>query len=273
MARVIWHSSMVLPENQQLPVIVRMAGWEQCNPAHSFGPYIRNYYLLHFVTKGKGVFKLHGQTYHLSAGDGFLIRPHDSAFYQADEADPWAYYWVGWDGEYAKNVVQDIKTALDMAVFHYGDIPAMTAEFEKLFTAYQEEYQPYKLLSCFYSLMNLLAEKHGKQNAYLSEAISFIKNNYAQNITIADIAACVSISPTHLNRLFKSGLNTSIKQYLIDYRLSRATRLLESSTLTLTEIADQCGFSHLAHFSAIYKKKTGKSPMEYRLENRKNYVN
>ena len=142
-----------------------------------------------------------------------------------------------------------------------------------MFSAYREEYQPYKLLGCFYSLINLLVDTKGKQNVYLSEAISFIKNNYPQDISIADIAASVSISPTHLNRMFKTYLNTSIKQYLIDSRLSRATRLLEFSTLSLTEIADRCGFAHLAHFSATFKKKNGKSPMEYRMANQRTYTN
>ena len=48
-------------------------GWEKCEPLHSFGPYIRNHYLFHYVISGKGVLKANEQEYAISAGSGFLI--------------------------------------------------------------------------------------------------------------------------------------------------------------------------------------------------------
>lgn len=48
MAETIWHNSSVLTPDHQLPLTVRIGGWEQCGPLHSYGPYIRNYHLTHY---------------------------------------------------------------------------------------------------------------------------------------------------------------------------------------------------------------------------------
>ncbi len=77
-----------------------------------------------------------------------------------------------------------------------------------------------------------------------------------------------------MNRLMKAHFDMSTWQYLIHFRLSKATRLLESDErLTLSEIAADCGFGDLAHFSNTFKNKTGKSPMQYRQENKNKYRN
>ncbi len=203
-----------------------------------------------------------------------MIQPHDSTFYQASDTDPREYYWVGWEGDYARNAVESLRFKENMAVFYCPDINQMKKAFAQLFACYQDEYQPYRLLGCFYNLVSLLAEKRGKRNEYLTKALAFIRDNYASNITVEDIAKEFSISSTHLNRLMKAHFDMSTWQYLIHFRLSKATRLLESDEqLTLSEIAADCGFGDLAHFSNTFKNKTGKSPMQYRQENKNKYRN
>ncbi len=70
-------------------------GYEECTPNYSFGPAIRDTYVLHYITKGKGQFHYKGKIVDLKAGDFFLLKPDELTFYQADSQDPWAYYWLG----------------------------------------------------------------------------------------------------------------------------------------------------------------------------------
>lgn len=68
---------------------VYFCGQEDCGPGHSFGPAMRPHYLLHVISRGKGIYQCGGHTYHLKAGDAFLIRPMDSIYYRADNTEPW----------------------------------------------------------------------------------------------------------------------------------------------------------------------------------------
>ena len=77
-------------------------GEEACEPAHSFGPAVRGYYLLHYVASGKGHLMADGRRWDVGPGQGFLICPGEITVYQADAADPWHYALVGYCGEGAQ---------------------------------------------------------------------------------------------------------------------------------------------------------------------------
>ncbi len=59
-------------------------GWERTAPAHSYGPHARNHYLFHYIMAGKGMLQANEQTYHIGAGQGFLVVPDQITTYRAD---------------------------------------------------------------------------------------------------------------------------------------------------------------------------------------------
>ena len=69
----------------------RICGVEACAPGHSFGPAVREYFLLHYVVRGKGIFRRGKREYTLQAGEIFVIRPGEVTYYEADMRDPWEY--------------------------------------------------------------------------------------------------------------------------------------------------------------------------------------
>ncbi len=98
---------------------VYFCGQEDCGPNHSFGPAMRPHYLLHVIYHGKGIYQCSGHTYHLKAGDAFLIRPMDSIYYRADNTDPWSYAWAGFDGSACKEILKQTV---------FSDTPIFTPE-------------------------------------------------------------------------------------------------------------------------------------------------
>ncbi|CTK88301.1 msm operon regulatory protein [Streptococcus pneumoniae] len=64
-------------------------GYEECTPNYSFGPAIRDTYVLHYITKGQGKFHYKGKIVDLKEGDFFLLKPEELTFYQADSKEPW----------------------------------------------------------------------------------------------------------------------------------------------------------------------------------------
>ena len=73
-------------------------GIERCAPGQTWGPGIRDHYLIHLVLSGKGVFEVGGRTWEVSPGDLFFARPSQLIRYTADEQQPWEYSWVGFNG-------------------------------------------------------------------------------------------------------------------------------------------------------------------------------
>ena len=70
-------------------VTVYYCGYEKCESGHSWGPAMRNQYLLHYVISGRGEYTVGGETYCLHPSECFLIRPGERTFYSADREDPW----------------------------------------------------------------------------------------------------------------------------------------------------------------------------------------
>ena len=96
-------SFSIFPNDNFLDLRLYQYGWEQCAPLHSFGPYVRNHYLFHYIISGQGRLESNDQKgatrkYQLGADQGFLISPGQVNTYYAHESDPWKYVWLEFDG-------------------------------------------------------------------------------------------------------------------------------------------------------------------------------
>lgn len=98
----------------------------------------------------------------------------------------------------------------------------------------------------------------------LQKMLSYIYENYAQTVTLADIAGAANISRSEAGRCFQSYLGCSPVETLIQYRLQTAQRLLQQTTLTLQEISFACGFHSVNYFSRQFRRRYGCSPGEKR---------
>ena len=98
----------------------------------------------------------------------------------------------------------------------------------------------------------------------LQKMLSYICENYAKTITLADIAGAANISRSEAGRCFQAYLGYSPVKALIQYRLQTAQCLLQQSTLTLQEISCACGFHSVNYFSRQFRRRYGYSPGENR---------
>ena len=96
--------------------------------------------------------------------------------------------------------------------------------------------------------------------------LSFIQQNYAQKLTLEEIAAAASVSTRECLRCFRTGIRQSPVEYLLAYRVREAKKLLETTALPVTEIALRTGFNSPAYFSKSFREHTGKTPNAYRKE-------
>ena len=98
----------------------------------------------------------------------------------------------------------------------------------------------------------------------VSKAIQYIRRHLADPITAQEIAAHCQISGEHLSRLFVREIGIPPRQMIIQLRLERAAHTLRHSTLSINEIAAQCGFSENHYFSRTFAANFGLSASAYR---------
>ena len=96
--------------------------------------------------------------------------------------------------------------------------------------------------------------------------ISFIQEHFAEKLTLEEIADSASVSTRECLRCFKNAIHQTPMDYLIEYRVRTATKLLETTDHSITEIALACGFNSNSYFTKLFHRITGKTPNAYRKE-------
>ena len=97
----------------------------------------------------------------------------------------------------------------------------------------------------------------------VTNVIEFLESSYAQSLTLSDIARHAGVSPQVLAKLFRSELDTTPIQYLLDLRLRMARNML-NTTLPLSEICKSCGFTDYSRFIERFRKAYGITPHKLR---------
>jgi len=93
---------------------------------------------------------------------------------------------------------------------------------------------------------------------------SYVQENLANPIRIADMALLAKLSPHHFCRTFRASLNETPHTYVVRMRVQRASALLRTTSLSLCRIAAECGFADQAHFNKLFRKFLGQSPGAWR---------
>lgn len=263
--------SFKMPYHSTLGLAVYNCGIQRCGSGHAWGPALRDHYLIHCITKGKGTFVSNEKTYSLTAGDGFLVVPDKIVSYQADEQDPWEYCWVGFNGSDAKRWILQTGITEEHPVFHFGEnknIPVALQEICNTSAALpgDEARMQARLLLFLAELMDYFGNATAVRTdgyEYVQKAVHFIECNYSRDIGIAAVASSVGISRSHLYRLFMENISISPNEYITRYRISKAVTLLETGNFSVGEVAYSTGFSDQLYFSRVFKKYQGVPPSQY----------
>ena len=191
-----------------------------------------------YIKKGHGIITVDFTQYQVSAGTLALIIP---VLYQP--GDP--YY-------------KEISACVDAN----DEISKTNPPAYQLFIKSQ-------LFMLFYILFNKCSSRNAQKKDYKSLEkmkliLKFVENNYMEKITIEDVAKEVNLSQSHFMKYFKNTMGTSFIDYLNEYRLTMASRLLISSDSSILDIAAEVGFDNLSYFNRSFKKRFQQTPREYR---------
>ncbi len=110
-------------------------------------------------------------------------------------------------------------------------------------------------------------KKYIENSLTLSKSIRYINENYTEQIKIPFLAQMEAMCLTAYNKRFKAQMGLSPTKYIINLRMRMATELLETSSLSIKEISNMCGYENFNFFARVFKKNIGLSPSEYRKQN------
>lgn len=114
----------------------------------------------------------------------------------------------------------------------------------------------------------LLAEQYGMGDVdhdRLTDSIkSYIRENYAYNFSLTDLAEIFGYNAKYLGRVFKSRTGTTVNAYCNTLRIGEAKRLLKETQMRITEIALETGFNNISYFNYVFFQETGMAPGAYR---------
>ncbi|MCM1252547.1 MAG: AraC family transcriptional regulator [Clostridium sp.] len=100
-------------------------------------------------------------------------------------------------------------------------------------------------------------------NRKILNLVTWLHTHYQEKFSLAMLAESMSMSRNECCRYFKRMMNMTITEYLLEYRLSKAAALLESSDLSITEISERTGFCDVSYFIKMFRRKTGITPKAY----------
>lgn len=259
-----------LPQMGDVPLAMQHCGHEPCTPGHSFGPFVRGHYLIHYIARGRGVFEKGGHEYSLAAGQGFLISPGELTTYRADQADPWDYYWFGFSGRLAQGILHQCRLDAQSPVFSCRS-PGEAIEVLRLLIAAASAPAPGREMQLLAHMFSFLAQVQALDASPTQPppdaarmAARYMQDNFAYPITVEDVARHVGLSRSQLFRVYKRAYGSSPGEALMEQRLELAASLLAQGGYTVAQTCYSSGFADPNHFSKMFKRRYGVPPRGYR---------
>ncbi len=241
------------------------------------------------IKKGRGIVSVDFQRQNVSAGDIVLIRPGRLHSIEQEPGRSMEYENIilkpdllisGQNDLCAARFITPLMTGrlpvdtfITPALSYYGEASEYIRQIDLLCGTTPEGYQlavkGYLFQFIFLLITHRLKEAaepaiESKTLEKLKTILKYIEEHYADHITIDDMARVTYYSKSHFMKFFKARMGSGFIEYLNDYRLTMAERLLRTSDLTVLEVAQQSGFDNLSYFTRIFKRKYGNSPGKHR---------
>ena len=237
-------------------------------------PHTHNYYELYYLVSGQTAYFVGDEIYQLMPGD-FIIVPEgvihstDSQTCLHNERLLVTFYGDIFDfriKEYLDDLCSQRLIHIKEGYMHV---------FEQLLQKMQDEGDITSPLGILYVLeLVLLLSRHKsnydadtkKTDGVTEQIISYIRKNFAEDITLESLSERFLMSESALSRKFKSEAGIGISKFITQVRIFNAEKILLEKNMNITKTAELCGFSDSNYFATVFKKIKGVTPLKYKKE-------
>lgn len=245
-------------------------GTQKCPPSYSFGPIIREHYILHYVYNGEGTLNLNKRIYHVDKNEVFVLPPNITTSYQADSKNPWNYIWLHFDGIKAVEFLRKAGISINNPVLTVNNGEKLINYMETILKNSSSEVYCIGMLYLFFhelienSSRKVENKKSDTRLNYVKAIIDFISVKYYEPIHVQDLVNLCGLERSYLTRMFKNVTGHSPQEYLLSYRMKMAKHLLKDTRFTVEHVANSVGYTDPFSFSKSFKNYTGVSPRRFR---------
>ena len=241
------------------------------------GGRILNEYQLVYITKGSGYFASQScPEAPVKAGTVISLFPGEWHSYHPDDETGWDEYWVGFKGAYIDDRVANRFLVREQPLHNIGISSGIVSLYEEILQlASVEKAGCQQMMSSI--VLHILGSIYYKErnNSYANTFI-LEKVNAARELMkdvdnprdVEAIARELGVSYSWFRKMFRQYAGASPAQYLSQIRFLRAKELLDTTELTVAEIAYRLRFETPSHFSTFFRKREGVPPQQYRRERR-----
>lgn len=233
-------------------------------------------YIINLTVSGKGCIKTSDGTFYCEQGDMLIFPPGVAHDYERSESDEyWEHYWIYFfPRPYWINWLKWEEMSDSVGFLSLGDSPVYN-DVKNLFIETIEQFSQNNFLSEAMSmnaleriLLTCLDVQRKSLNRLsdprIEEICNYLDCNIESEYNIEELAAKVFLSPSRLSHLFKSETGKTINGWREYQRITRAKVLLQTSAMSISDLAVSIGYNDPFYFSKVFKRHCGLSPRDYK---------
>lgn len=249
-----------------------MVGYEECGPQFFLERNDYEDYLILYTISGSGHLKYRSKEYSITPNSCMFISCNEYHTYRNTGKEPWIITWMHFNGNNVKQYF-DVIYSLAGPVLKLEDLTCVPTNIGEIINLVKTSNSSTDIRASLL-ITEILSEfltviKYGLNENEISvdvmKAINYIDNHYyLEDISLDKVAAEIAISKFYLSHIFKKSTGLSVNEYIIQCKLREGKRLLISTNIQISDIADNLGFSTPSNFTRLFKQKVGYTPLQYR---------
>jgi len=210
----------------------------------------------------------------VGAGQMLLLPQGEAHQYEADTTEPWSIYWLHFQGSSSAIFNQYLAGAdNEVPVTDIGVSPQLIGLFRGLLSVHRTGYSTRAFINAANQLRHLLtsiglmtrearAGKHGSLN--LEALHNFMLENIGEQLDLDTLASAANLSKYHFSNKYKALTGYPPLKHFTNMKMEHACQLLDTSQLSVKEVAAALGYEDQLYFSRVFSNTVGLSPRAYR---------
>lgn len=237
-----------------------------CNDKYCVERDSYNNYLIMLIRKGSMTVRYKNQEFQATKDTLVFLNCHQPHMYRANEN--LIFEWFHFSGIASQHYFDLLfeKSGCTFSIQNNFLIPECMGQILRMAEKgnMNEHFISMNINKIMYELNEISNETKNIQDKIITQAIAYIESHFNHEINLKELAYYVNLSPFHFSRVFKKYTGYSPYEYIINFRINYAKKLLQSTNLSIKEISVACGFNSDTHFMTTFKKHTNLTPKQFR---------